>query len=166
MQANKIPGELVSLLRYEPETGKLFWRKAPRRGIAANTEAGKLSKGHLRITYKGVSYAAHRVAWVCVYGNLSEDVEVDHKNLVRSDNRMDNLRLANRTGNNANQAKRDGFTSKYKGVSWNKNAKKWCAQISIGNITRPLGRYGNELDAHRAYVMAATAAYGEFARAA
>ena len=166
MQANKIPDELVSLLRYEPETGKLFWRRAPRRGIAANTEAGKSSKGHLRITYKGASYAAHRIAWVCVHGSLAMDTEIDHKNLIRSDNRITNLRLADRTGNTANQSKRNGYTSKYKGVSWAKHAKKWCAQISIGNVTRYLGRYDNELDAHAAYVKAATAAYGEFARAA
>lgn len=50
MLAKQIPDALIELLRYDPATGKLFWIKSPRRGIAPGTEAGKLNRqGYIRV---------------------------------------------------------------------------------------------------------------------
>ena len=42
--------ELRALLRYEPETGKLFWLARRTTSIAAGDEAGSLHNGYLRIS--------------------------------------------------------------------------------------------------------------------
>jgi len=43
--------------------------------------------------------------------------------------------------------KRENCSSKYIGVCWNKQAKKWYAQCYINKKTKFLGAYDNELDA-------------------
>jgi hypothetical protein len=42
-------------------------------------------------------------------------------------------------------------SSKYKGVSWDKQAKKWKASISDNMKKTSLGRYDSEYEAHLAY---------------
>lgn len=91
----------------------------------------------------------------------------DHANNDGLDNRRANLRPATWTQNIVNVEKvrvRSGrpATSRYKGVSWDKEKQKWHARIRNGR-TIFLGRYESEIDAARAYDVAALAAYGEFA---
>ena len=43
--------------------------------------------------------------------------------------------------------KREGTSSPYIGVSWNKRARKWTAQIRLNGKNKNLGLYANELDA-------------------
>ena len=43
-------------------------------------------------------------------------------------------------------------TSKYRGVSWNKEYKKWRAEITINDIGFHLGRFDNEEDAYKAFL--------------
>lgn len=42
-------------------------------------------------------------------------------------------------------------SSKYKGVGWHKNSKKWQARIDIKGKRKYLGLYNTEIDAHNAY---------------
>jgi len=54
-------------------------------------------------------------------------------------------------------------TSKYKGVSWNKNMGKWKATISHNRQITNLGYYTSELKAAKAYDKAAKELFGEYA---
>jgi len=49
------------------------------------------------------------------------------------------------------KVKRNKYSSEYKGVSFNKKRNKWLSQISVNYITKNLGRYDTEIDAHLAY---------------
>lgn len=92
-------------------------------------------------------------------------VEVDHINGDGLDNRRANLRIATRSQNLGNMSKPStGKSSQYKGVTWLPNRKKWAARIRNNGRTRHLGVFLSELDAARAYDLAAKERFGEFAR--
>lgn len=88
---------------------------------------------------------------------------VDHKNRNGLDNRRENLRFADHKLNAANGSGWGG-TSKYRGVFWNKQARRWTAQITLDQACERIGNFQSEEDAARAFDAAAVAAWGEFAR--
>ena len=90
-------------------------------------------------------------------------LEVDHINGNKLDNRRDNLRLATHAQNIYNKGS-NGGSSKYKGVSWNKEKRKWVAHIKILGKYLFLGYHKIEEDAAMAYDIAATRMCGEYSR--
>ena len=89
--------------------------------------------------------------------------DVDHINHDTLDNRIENLRLVDRAANQANQSvhrmgTRRRKTSRFKGVC--RVGRHWVAQISIGGVTRRLGKFHDEESAARAYDAAAIVASG------
>jgi HNH endonuclease/AP2 domain len=156
---------LVELLDYDPNTGEFRWKVDRTGGTKAGDIAGTLRpKGYMQISIDGVQYLAHRLAWLYVHGAWPPD-EVDHIDTVRNNNCIANLRLATSHDNNGNQSLSPRNTSGLKGVSWHKHAGKWIAQITIGK-PKTLGYFDNKQDAHAAYMTAAQAYFGKFARAA
>ena len=94
---------------------------------------------------------------------VGDKQEADHINHNILDNRRNNLRIATRAQNQYNQSIRDEGTSKFKGVYWDKQNKKWHAHISINNKTKSLGRFDSERTAALAYNLAAKRHFKEFA---
>lgn len=88
--------------------------------------------------------------------------EVDHKNWNGLDNQRENLRLCTSSQNKWNQRKTRGV-SQFKGVYWNKEKRKWQAQIGYLGRHLNLGRYDSEEMAGLAYNLRATELFGEFA---
>ncbi len=136
--------ELNSLLHYEEETGKLFWRERPESLFAsswawkvwntryANKEAFTSYNAYGyregRI-YDGL-YRAHRVIWAMKFGTCDHDI--DHVSGDRSDNRLINLRAVTRADNLRNSCIRSDNTSGVTGVR-RKNGR-WQARISTTNL--------------------------------
>ena len=96
---------------------------------------------------------------------LPDHLVADHINHNGLDNRKANLRPATRAQNNYNRLaiKRKGATSKYKGVAWKKEYKKWNAQIYFKGECIFLGYFKEEKQAAKAYDKAAKEYHGEFA---
>lgn len=88
--------------------------------------------------------------------------EVDHINHNTLDNRKQNLRICTHAENIRNQ-KIKRYSSKYKGVYWDKFNKKWKVQIMYNYKNYNLGRYILEEEAAKAYDKAAKELFGEFA---
>lgn len=64
----------------------------------------------------------------------------------------------------ANTGKRcDGYTSRFKGVSWHPGTKKWRAQINRNGRNQHVGLYKTEEDAAKGYDDVARADRGEYA---
>ena len=72
---------------------------------------------------------------------------IDHINGDTSDNRKSNLRLASRSQNSFNAAKRKNNTSGIMGVSWKADKNKWKAYITPKGKQIHLGYYDSFNDA-------------------
>jgi hypothetical protein len=103
----------------------------------------------------------HRV----IMGVTDPRVFVDHRDGDRLNNQRSNLRVCSNQQNQGNQGKPSpGRTSQFKGVSLNKESGKWRAQIKSYGRAIHLGLFADEVEAARAYDLAAIAHFGEFAR--
>lgn len=151
------PDLLRQLLRYEPDTGKLYWRKRPvemfngkdpkRAQAIFNTRyAGSEALGNVNtVGYKNGNifskvYAAHRVIWALYYGAWPEK-DIDHINGDRADNRINNLRCVDRGTNCRNQKMRAANKSGVMGVMFDEERAKWSARIGHNMKTIHLGRF-------------------------
>jgi len=88
-----------------------------------------------------------------VLGVTDPNVFVDHINHDTLDNRKENLRIVNNRENMQNlKGKQCGkFTSRFPGVSWSTERKKWYAVIYKNGKSKNLGRFTSELEAALAY---------------
>jgi len=109
--------------------------------------------------------SGHRGKNVRMHRLIRPDIvdEIDHEDRNGLNNTQANLRPANRSHQLANQGKRTGGTSQYKGVSLDKSRGKWAAYIQVARKTVNLGRYDEEIEAARAYDAAAHDHFKEFA---
>lgn len=94
---------------------------------------------------------------------VPKGIEVDHKNGDELDNQRDNLRAATKQQNaRAFRTLNKNKSSKYRGVSWEQQTRKWKAQITISGKTTSIGRYDVQMKAALAYDQAALRHFGEF----
>lgn len=87
----------------------------------------------------------------------------DHKNCNGLDNQQHNLRISTVAQNQQNQKPCRVHSSKYKGVSLNKDNNKWYARIQYGGKQIYLGLFDDEKKAAIAYDIKAKKFFGEFA---
>lgn len=151
------------LFNYDPVTGWVT-RRVSRKGNAKGSRAGNLQpNGYRRICIDGVKYYEHRLVWLYVHGVWPPE-DMDHRDAQFADNRLTELRQASTSQNLANARRRSDNTSGYKGVSLHKATGMWRARVFINKRETCLGYFRTTLEAHKAYVVAATAHYGQYAR--
>lgn len=170
---------------YDGDTGNLIWQTIPRDcfktdGACATwnrRRSGKVvghkqfqhrdgvTPAHIRVSIKGKRFVAHHIIWMMVNGPVPKGYVIDHRDCNAFNNRLDNLRLATVSQNNANIKIPKHNTSGFKGVSWTKSIGKWSANIRINNKLRWLGDFQTAIEASEAYKEAAIRLRGEFARA-
>lgn len=137
-------------LRYEPETGKLYWRQTMNSRAPAGAEAGSSEGARYRkLKFKGKFYQCHRVIWDMLNPGdlLTESDRIDHIDHDRLNNRIDNLRKVSCAVNSRNMSKPVNNTSGVIGVHWYRPYNKWQAQISVENSRLHLGYFDSFHDA-------------------
>ena len=154
---------ILRKLRYEPKTGKLFWKKIEEvtpidkkyNTQFANKEAGSYQKssGYIVVQVDGKSYKAHRLAWFLYYG-VWPSLTLDHKNLIKTDNRIENLREFDQGQQARNKPISRSNTSGCVGVHFCKSRKKWVARIHENGKRHWLGYFESKQDAQNARVLA------------
>jgi len=117
-------------------------------------------RGYVRVGFrangKKCKASVHRLVAQAFLPDYSERLQVDHINGERRDNRVDNLRMATSSQNHrAYRKKRKYCSSKYRGVRWQKSAKKWAAQIKCDEKLKHLGLFATETEAAKAFNEAA-----------
>src|SRR5271154_5795399 len=110
----------------------------------------------------GTNGALHRQLMGLTAG---DGFHVDHiKPNSTLDNRMNNLRIATASQNNANRGRNKNNKSGFKGVTWIPTRRQWQAQIFVNRKCLFLGRFRDPQEAHAKYEEAAIKHFGEFAR--
>lgn len=156
IQYEVTPRLLQEFLRYEPDTGKLFWRERARwwfkterdwrswTGRFAGEEAFAVENGdgYPRGSIFGKKILAHRAAFAIYHGRWPDD-QLDHINGVKDDNRISNLREVTNVENSRNAPLRSTNTSGITGVSWHGPRRKWVAKLMIAGRTEYLGIYSS-----------------------
>ncbi len=85
--------------------GSLYWKIKPCMAVSIGDKAGtnKGAQGYSRVMYKKSTYLIHRIVWVWHGNSLDENLEIDHINRNRADNRIENLRQVSKAKNLENQ---------------------------------------------------------------
>jgi HNH endonuclease/AP2 domain len=90
---------------------------------------------------------------------------VDHVDGDVLNNRRENLRVCTRAQNRRNRRKiSTPAVSRFIGIAWDQEKRRWQARISKAGVRRRLGRFASEEAAALAYDDAARELFGEFAR--
>ncbi len=142
----------VCFVHPEPNSGCWLWLGA------VNPVSGYGTLG-----VNGKNKYAHVFAYQHFKGPIPTGREVDHVCRVRCCVNPDHLRVATRQQNLAGIRKYRG-TSRYKGVSWDKNLRNWRARINFQNREIQCGSFATEEEAARAYDAKARELNGDFAR--
>lgn len=155
------PEVLRQLLRYEPETGRLYWlprgpehvlrigrHKAELSAMIWNDlHAGKEaftasdSAGYKCGSVHDCRFRAHRIIWAIHYGSWPIE-SIDHIDGNRANNTISNLRDVAHKVNCQNAKRPSHNTSGYVGVSVDRrNPCKWVAKIKVDGRVKQLGTF-------------------------
>lgn len=152
---------LRQVLRYEPETGHLYWLEDRGPWAKAGHLAGVIRPdGYVMIRLFQTLYYAHRLAWFWMTGEWPN--QIDHKDLDKANNSWDNIRISTQAQNVCNTRLRKDNTSGFKGVVERPSRKnvRYIAQYRQKHI----GCFATAEQAHEAWRKEATRQQGEFVR--
>ena len=140
-------------------------------GRIKNIETGRIlrplkNRGYLQIILycdgKRKKIFIHRAVAQAFLTNPENKKCIDHKNGIRDDNNIENLRFSTHTENGRNKSINRNNTTSFKGVTFRKDLNKYASRITIHGILKFIGYYKTKEEASEAYEARAKELFGEF----
>lgn len=149
------PTKLLSNLQYEKEIGRFRWIARPFRNSRrrAGEFAGHISRyGYRLISQSGVAYQEHRLVWFVHHGYYP-DLEIDHIDGDKLNNKICNLREVTRIVNQQNRhSAQSNNKTKLLGTSFHAKVGKYRAVIEVDGKHKHLGYFDTAEEAHSVYI--------------
>jgi len=146
MRFKKLPPleYIKEILDYDPDTGVFTWKqKLSAKQYIGDTAGSTDGKGYRILRIRKSNYKAHRIAYYYVTGCDPAELQIDHINQVKNDNRFQNLRLVTNSLNAHN--------NKRTGVHKHKLTGKWTAVFTLDKVKHYLGLFDTQQEALTAY---------------
>lgn len=178
IKINPLPSQeyLNECFLYDPDTGVLAWRERPAHHFERSkthrmwntAHAGKRASclgkdGYYVVKVQRRPMKVHRVVWTMINGSIPDEMQIDHINMIRTDNRWSNLRLLTPALNKQNRSVQRNNALGIKGV-WQTSHGGYSASLSEHGRQIYLGYFKTAEEAAEAYRKAAIEARGESAR--
>ncbi len=139
-------------------------------GRVRNSSTGNILKNtidtngyHIMTLYqtgRKKKHSVHRLVAQEFIPNPENKLFVDHIDRNKTNNTISNLRWCTHTKNTRNRTKKTGTSSKYIGVYWDNDSKRWWSEIKVDGKTKTLIWSDDEREAARAYDSAALLYFG------
>jgi len=154
--------ELKKVLSYNQYTGEFTWLKRGRSYfasyrsycswnakhagiIAGSLHLGSRGKTYVHIHINGVTYKAHRLAYLYMIGEWPD--EIDHDDGDGVNNEWVNINSVTRQKNGCNKRLPSNNTSGVVGVGWSNSSNKWQSYIKVKQENIYLGKYNDFFEA-------------------
>ena len=160
---------LRELLIVDPTSPSgLRWRVS-RGGVCAGSHAGCIrkhstdpSRSDWVVSVNSRLWMTSRIIYFITYGEIPQDMQVDHINGNPLDNRVENLRIATPPQNSWNCKTNKRNKSGIRGVCWDASRNKWMAHIMFNGKSRTLGRFDSLDEARFVRQYEEVRLFGEF----
>ena len=164
-EGNMISHErLKELVDYDPDTGIFRWKAKAAARVKIGEVFGSLGTGgYLTVFLEKKCYPLHVLAMFYTDGVWPSEL-VDHKDLNKTNNKRNNLRLATKSQNNRNCKIRKDNRSGVKGVSYrDKSGGQWVCRIHTDSGRKYIGCFKTKEEATAIMKIAREEHHGEFA---
>lgn len=133
--------KLKEWLTYDPNSGIFIWNKDTHGKVKKGDIAGHLNGfGYITIKLLQINYRAHRLAFLYMTGHWPE-MEVDHINQNKADNRWCNLRDVNRSTNCSNKSVQKNNQLGEKNISMDRATGRYWVSITRQGIRKNIGGF-------------------------
>jgi len=107
--------------------------------VVGTTPDGSRGNRYAATKIHGQHWCVHKLIYLYHHGFVPD--QLDHINRDSSDNRIENLRVADSSQNMRNRGLFKNNTSGHRGVSWHKRIAKWGVYLSISNKIKHFGYF-------------------------
>lgn len=117
----------TALELFEYRDGELYWRVKKSKKTMVGARAGFYNQAYGQIRVDGRAQYIHRIVYAMFFG--ATDLEIDHIDGDKYNNRIENLRAATRKQNSVNIRTPRRNTSGHKNVSLHAKSGKWQVRL-------------------------------------
>jgi hypothetical protein len=140
------------MFSYDPNSGIIAWKNCYHKEKNGKEAGWTNDQGYRCIAISNKKFRGHRLAWLIKTGEeVPNDMEIDHIDGNRLNNRWSNLRIATKKQNALNKALRSDNKLGVKGVKYNQKRKKYEAWIRINGKPKRIGYYSTLDEASNAF---------------